>query len=63
MDRQKELWREVCLYVPTLVERRRKIINQSKLFNVKVLNFKVKLLVSNQANNDQTRARHDVPHL
>lgn len=64
MDRQKEeLWREVCLYVPTLVARRRKIINQSKLFNVKVLNFKVKLLVSNQANNDQTRARHDVPHL
>lgn len=64
MDRQKEeLWREVSLYVPTLVARRRKIINQSKLFNVKVLNFKVKLLVSNQDNNDQTRARHDVPHL
>lgn len=64
MDRQKEeLWREVCLYVPTLVARHRKIINQSKLFNVKVLNFKVKLLVSNQDNNDQTRARHDVPHL
>lgn len=64
MDRQKEeLWREVCLYVPMLVERRRKIINQSKLFNVKVQNFKVKLLVSNQANNDQTRARHDVTHL
>lgn len=64
MDRQKEeLWREVCLYVPTLVERHRKIINQSKLFNVKVQNFKVKLLVSNQANNDQTRARHDVTHL
>lgn len=64
MDRQKEeLWREVCLDVPTLIERRRKIINQSKLFNVEVLNFKVKLLVSNQANNDKTRARHDGTHL
>lgn len=49
--------------VPTLIERHKKIINQSKLFNVEILNFKVKLLVSNQADNDNTRARHDGTHL